>query len=137
MRSEYSMTQYPSEGDEYFADAWWKALALRQNGQLDPPPKTKNYDKLWVKTCYHIAPNVYNVVNLTQKYQCFVQLAYKSEGYNRGPVARCSHPNCIKWGYTYTNQKLPCKHLRAAAKWHTKLIRRIKRHAQSAGSQNP
>jgi hypothetical protein len=125
---------YPSEGDSYFGDAWWKALVLRQNGECDPPPKAQTRDKLWVKSCYHIAPDTYNVVNLTKHYQCFVQLAYKREGYNRGPIARCNHPDCIKWQHTQAQQRVPCKHVRATCLWHVKLIRRVKR--LHAGTHN-
>ena len=127
------MTLSHSDDDEtypHFEGVYWRPLNIQADGSCEPPPKTRNTDQLWVKMAYHIGANVYNVVNLTKGYQVFVQLKFfPSEGYIRGPHGRCNHPDCVKWQNTQYNQKVPCKHIRSACKWHVKLTRRVRRLA--------
>jgi hypothetical protein len=101
--------------DKLFLGVEWATIAVRPDGLIDPPPKALNRDKLIVKRCWHLAPRTYNIINAQKGYNCFVQFR------QIGPViqARCTYIECVKW------RAKNCKHIRAACKWHVKLMRRI------------
>jgi hypothetical protein len=116
------MTLFPSNG------ATWRPVTVIEDGSCLPAAKTKCSDRLWVKMAYYLGTRVYNCVNLTKGYQCFVQLhVFPKDGYMRGPHAMCTHPECVKWQHTQSQQRTPCKHIRAVVRWHVKLTRRAKR----------
>ena len=117
-----------------FEGAYWNNITVLEDGSCHPPQKTKHTDRLWVKSAFYMGSGVYNVANLTKNYQCFVQIGYKTEGYGKGPLARCNHPDCIKWQHTQARQKSPCKHVRAACKWHVELTRRARWLAENRRS---
>lgn len=116
---------------EVFEGRKWVLLAgVSPSGEISPAPKTPVEDILGARHAYKsVGPGVYNVINYTKGYCCFVQFKRGEMGQK---YARCDHENCL-W-QSKTARPKPCKHIRAACRWHVKLIGKFNAFERIRGS---